>query len=261
MPRMTFSLSPDHLWHLSVEVSFPAWQKGSNIELTNELEIPLYLYELTEYVCENICLEFNAFSATVSRIDVAEDIQVGEGNVTGIVKDISRTKLNRFIRTNINDETVYFKNRGKSQNVAITFYDKFKQACKEYPNSEDLEFARGILRQEVSLRSSKIEKVREELNLPNRTARVMLTREVADHILNYGKKTVHFDLSLKNERDWILEVTAKFPITKALHIIGFVMLLRRLGNNFYNLPAFKFNKRSYNRYLKQCIDNQIYPYE
>ena len=261
LPRMTLSQSADYIWHLSVEVSLSAWQRGSNVQLCNEIEIRQFLYLLSEYVFEKSGLEFDAFTAKVCRIDVAEDIQVGAANITRIIKDVSRTKLNGFVRHNIEDETIYFKNIGQVLNVEITFYDKFKQARKKYPKAEDLDLARGILRQEVRLRKTKIDKIVKELNLPNQTAEILLTQDVAEYILNYGKEIVHFDLSLKNEDDWIFALATRLPIAKAILIIGFVFLLRRFGSDFYELAIFDFTKRSYQRYIKKCFDNGINPFE
>lgn len=261
LPRMTLSQTADFHWHLSVEVSFSAWQRGSNIQPCNEAEIPFFLNLLSEYVSQKCGLPFNAFKAKVSRIDVVDDRFVGEENLFRIIKDTSRIKLNLFDRTNINDETVYFENVGQVQNFVITFYDKYKQSCKEYPDAADLELARGILRQEVRLRKGKIDKVVKDLNLPDKTAEVFLTQRVAEHILNYGKETVHFDLSLTEEKDWILEIATKLPIVKAILIIGFIFLIRRFGNDFYKIEIFDFNKRSYQRYIKKCFDSGINPYE
>ncbi len=261
LPRMTLSQSADYIWHLMVEVSLSAWQRGSNIQLCNEIEIRQCLYLLSEYVFEKSGLNFDAFTAKVGRIDVAEDIQVGAANIKRIIKQVSRTELNGFDRHNINDETILFKNIGQVLNVEITFYDKFRQACKEYPNAADLDFARGILRQEVRLRKTKIAKIVKELSLPNQTAEVLLTQEVAEHILNYGKETVYFDLSLKAEDDWIFELATRLPIGKAILIIGFVFLLRRFGSDFYELAVLDFNKRSYQRYIKRCFDNGVNPFE
>lgn len=260
-PRMTFSQSANYVWHLSAEVSFAAWQRGSNVQLCHEAEIPNFLNFLSDEVSAESGLTFDAFRAKVCRIDVAEDIQVGAANITRIIKDVSRTKLNGFVRHNIDDETVLFKNKGQTLNLEITFYDKFKQACKEYPNAPDLDLARDILRQEVRLRKTQLDKVVKDLNLPNLSAEVLLTQAVAEHILNYGKEIVHFDLSLKENDDWIFELAKKLPITKVILIVGFVVLLRRLGSDFYLLDIFDFNKRSYQRYIKKCFDAGINPYE
>lgn len=261
LPRMTLSQTPDFIWHLSVEVSFSAWQRGSNIQLCDENEIPFFLDMLSGYVYEKSGLNFDAFKAKVSRIDIAEDIYVGEINTSRIIRDVSRIKLNGFDRTNINDETIFFENAGEAKNLVITFYDKFKQARKIYPDASDLELARGILRQEVRLRTAQIERFVELLNLPNRTAEIFLTQSVAEYILSYGKEKVRFDLSLVEEKDWVLEIASKLPTVKAILIIGFILLLRRFGNDFYQISNFDFNKRSYQRYIKKCFDSGINPYE
>lgn len=261
LPRMTLSQSANYVWHLTVEVSFAAWGRKSNVQLCDEMEILNFLFLLSDTVSNESGLKFDAFTAKVCRIDVAEDIQVGAANITRIIKNVSRIKLNGFDRHNINDETVLFKNKGQILNLEITFYDKFKQACKEYPNATDLDLARGVLRQEVRLRKTKLDKIVDDLNLPNRSAEVFLTEAVADHILNYGKEFVHFDLALMDDEDWIFELATNLPIAKAILIIGFVFLLRRFGSEFYEISNLDFNKRSYQRYIKKCFDNGINPYE
>ena len=261
LPRMTLSQTPDYVWHLTVEVSFSAWLRGSNIQPFDETEIPYGLQWLSDHASQKSGLIFDAFKSNVSRIDVVDDMFVGQENMFRNIKNISRIKLNLFNRTNINDETVYFNNIGQVQNFVITFYDKYKQACKKYPNADDLELARGILRQEVRLRKEKINKIVKDLALPNRTAEVFLTQKVAEHILNYCKDTVHFDLSLSDDNDWVLETATKLPIVKAILVIGFIILLRRFGNDFYKNEIFDFNQRSYQRYIKKCFDSGINPYE
>jgi hypothetical protein len=151
LPRLTLSQTPDYKWHLSVEVSLAAWIRDSNIVLANMEEITDCLIKLTEYVQQKSGLEFDAFTAKVSRMDIAGDIFVGPENIGRIMRTLSNTKLNGFDRTTKNDETVYFENVGKLKNFIVLVYDKYKQSVRTYPESSDLDLAHGILRCEVRL--------------------------------------------------------------------------------------------------------------
>lgn len=261
LPRMTLSQTPDYLWHLTIEVSFSAWCRGSNIQLCDELEIHSFLQLLPDYVFQKCRLKFDAFKAKVIRIDVVDDMFVGEENLFRIIKDITRNKPKLFDRTNINDETIYFKNTGQKENTCIIFYDKYKQSCKEYPNAEDLELARGILRLEVRLRNKQIDRIVKQLSLIDRSSESLLNERVAEHILNNAKKIIRFDLRRDQETDWIFDIATRLPIVKAILIIGFVLLLRKFGDDFYKIAVFDFNKRTYQRYIKKCFDAGINPFE
>lgn len=248
-PRLTFSQTPNYLWHLTAEVSLPAWINGSNLELFDESKIDEGLWFVSEYVTEMSGMKFDAKEGRVNRVDFAKDFQIGERDIRKVIGKISKIKVPRYNRTSINDETVYFQNKGKRQSKKIRIYDKHAEILQKDSTVEDKEKSRGVLRVETLMRTSAIEIQRKKMGLPNRTANMVLTKEFADVVINETIGTLHSDTWLSNENIDINRLLEAYDAKQVIRFIGFAEFRREFGNDFYRIPSLKFNKKTYDRYL------------
>jgi Phage replication protein CRI len=259
LPRLTLSQTPDYLWHLTVEVSFSSWLKGTNAELTGLGEIRDFLKALEKYVSEKSGLEFNVLRARLVRVDFALYILVGEQNKARIIRKLAFLELSRFDCYLINAETIYFQNKGK--NYVITIYDKFAEMLKNHPDFIDIEKFRDYLKLEVRLRTVRIQAIADKLNLPNRSAENFLTQEVAEYVLSEAKAKLHLELFLVENDDWIADVYAELPPKEALKTVGFIASHRRFGRELQNGNPPKMHQRTYQRHIKKCLENGINVFE
>lgn len=118
-PRLTFSRSPDAMWHLRAEVSVPAWLHGTNLKLPNEDEVETALKKLSTFVSERFPEYFNAYTAQVCRVDFTRDFNVGAENVTELIRRTAKVQMPRYLRQVFDDKTVYFSSSGKHKNKSI----------------------------------------------------------------------------------------------------------------------------------------------
>ena len=260
LPRLTLSQTPDYLWHLTAEVSFSAWLKGSNAILTNFVELKDFQKRLDEYVFLKSGFEFNSLKARVGRVDFAVYILVGRQNKTRLVRRLAFLESNfecHFIKA----QTIYFQN--KSMTYIITLYDKVAEMLKNQliDTDFDIEKLHDYMKLEVRLRTARIKAFTEKLKLPDRSVESFLTPEVAKSVINDAKAILHLDLFLAENEDWIADVYSRMPPKEAFDTVGFIPSLRRFGSELFNGNSPKISKRTFQRHLKRCFDAGINPYE
>ncbi len=260
MPRLTLSQTANYLWHLTAEVSFPGWLRGTNFPLCNEKEIPLVLSKLSDFVSEHINFEFNAFTARVLRSDFAQDMMVGQANKPKIIKGLSEMPFDNFKRHLIDYETIYFENKGVKKNYVITFYDKYAQFINSKSNFSDSDLLNDILRIEVRMRTEKIKGLIKSLSLPDNTATSILRKDVADFVLERAKDQTNLKNCLVNNTGILSLISEENRLVKLIPILGFRELVQRLGANFHNL-GLNFTKKTYQRYVKKSFEIGINPFE
>lgn len=258
-PRLTLSQTPNYLWHLTVEVSLSAWLTDSNLVLANLVECRIHLKALEEYILKKSGFEIDVPRSRVARVDFAIHISVGEQNKPRIIRNLAFLQLTRFEVHLINAETVYFQNKAK--NYVIVIYDKFAEIIKKQPQTPGIENFRDYIRLEVRIRTAHIRRVADKLKLPNRTAEMFLTHEVAEHVIKEAKEKIHLELFLIENEDWIAQTYSKLSSTDALKMVGFIPSLRRFGRELYCGDQHKINLRTFQRYIKKCLGAGINPYE
>jgi hypothetical protein len=259
-PRLTLSQTPDYWWHLTAEVSFPTLFRPVNRFLSNAKEIEEGLDKITRYTQSQIALPFSAQTAKTARADFAEDVFVGAENSARILRDIEEVPVKGFFCEVRKGETVYFQNKGQQTNTTIKVYDKAQQLRRGKALPGDVSSAEGILRLEVSIRSTRIKSVERKLNLPNSTAEVFLQKEVANHVLSFAKYNIFFNQCVKPMDDIRSHVATTLPHTSAIIIFAFMDYIERFGPDFYRFPILGVTQRTYRRHLALCREHGINPF-
>lgn len=154
---------------------------GSNVRLiTNEHGLKRSLVALSEFVSDVTHVNFNAFSANVSRVDYCHDWQLTSGLVheyLGALRDISLGRMEKHL---IDNSTVELRNKAKS----ITFYDKFKEQTamrlKNRCSKEEVLAARVLLRFEVRFKDNRsCQRHAKKMEVGTRTAESLFLGDVA----------------------------------------------------------------------------------
>ena len=96
LPRITFLFPPSNFMYLTAEVSVPRFANGHNARLLNPAENDAAIEAIAEFVEERTGLDFDPFTATVSRVDYAIDIQLGEPVAYEAIKRLSQMKLKDY---------------------------------------------------------------------------------------------------------------------------------------------------------------------
>lgn len=258
-PRLTLSLNPKSQWHLKAEASLSKLLRGVNVPLLGESEIETSLRLLATKVEEKIGIKFDPNTALVCRADFARDLYVGETAVVPIIAKLMRVQIPRYDRTLRNDESVVFTPKGASKGKRISVYDKLAEVIQRNGSEEEQRNARGILRLEVGLKTKAITYLTRQLKLPNREAQHIMTREVADYVLQDALQKLQFDAIDSNATEVIQKLISEFGTSRAKNLLGFMEIKKQFGEEFYKDETLNYSRRTYFRDLADCRKAGVLP--
>lgn len=249
LPRLTLSQTPDALWHLTVVVSFPAWERGFNFPLYSVEKIPYGSAVLTDYVNKIIPIGFNASRARVRRVDFAQDFITTLAEIARIIQRLGRIRLNRFETCRIKDETVYLNRLNQERNFVLCIYNKTAQSITSGHSPAEVNGG-AILRLEARIRGDKIDSIQRKLQLPDISADTFLCQKVADYVLGEAKGLTNFDFIFANDSSISNHFLSKMKPQHVLHSIGLMVMLADYGNESTVRDLLGVDKRTFDRWKK-----------
>ncbi len=261
-PRLTLSENIKSEWYLRAEVSIPAWLFKMNTKLPNQADIALFLQNLPGYISEKTQLTFDAFSASVRRVDFTQDFPIGRNKIIQTIKSLYKVHPPRFQRVIYNEETVEFSRKGKSKGFVIKVYDKLAELISHKKTIENQIYIKNLLRLEVSyLTPYYIKKIKEAHNLSSITAEHILRIDLAESEILKAKNLIHFDDQVSTEVNQLDILIANYDTRYAATLYGFLKLIEDYGFNFHELSSLNYPKRTYRKHLADCKAAGISHYE
>lgn len=251
-PRLTLSKNRNDYWIIRAEVSLGSWLYGSNLHLPNKDELNFGLNLLSEYVEKKSGIIFDAHTERVTRVDFTRDFQVGESAVIPIITKIAHLQLPKFIKTCIEDKTVYFKNAGKKKVKQFLIYSKYHERLSQSKDTSEQEAAKGLIRLELSLRKTGVNRLAQSLKLPSHHANYILTKDTSEKVISRAMKVLHFDSLLIAEISNIENLFELCGTTAALSRIGFLYVKDKYGEDFSKLPFIEVSPKTLKRYEDDC---------
>ncbi|HEX8247361.1 MAG TPA: phage/plasmid replication protein, II/X family [Pyrinomonadaceae bacterium] len=249
LPRLTLTVTPNATVHLRAEVSLPKLMFGNNVRLPDESELSSGLAQIADYVRQESGFAFDAATARVSRVDFTKDFQVGEERVIPIITALSRKTISRHDRTAYNDDSLYFRSRGKTKEICI--YSKSHEVIADKSNLQDvIEMSRGLLRVECSFLNAKaVNALAERLKLPNRSVGSLINQSVADAVF----AEVEAKLQIASFGDGgdsettLLNLIALYGSRRAMRLVGFAVFKQTFGQYFFKNNSIGISKDAYYR--------------
>lgn len=251
-PRLTLSRTRNDYWIVRAEVSLGSWLYGSNLYLPDEDELHHGLDLLSEFVESKSGIVFDAHAERVSRVDFTRDFQVGENAVIPIIAKFSKLKLPRYKRLCFDETSVYFKNDGKERTKEFLIYSKHHERLAKGKYIPEQDAAKGLIRLEISLRKSAVNRLAKSLKLPNHHAKHILTKETSEKALQSAMNQLHFDSLLTVGTSNLKKLFEVCNPTTSLSRIGFLYLVGLYGENFNKNPLMNISKRTYERCFADC---------
>jgi hypothetical protein len=260
-PRLTLSLTPQMEWHFKAEASLPRLLHGANVPLLEETEIESSLRLLSASVERRSGMRFEPDDALVCRVDFARDFHTGEGEIVPTIANLMRVQIPRYDRTQHNDTTVVFTPRGENKSKRISVYGKLAEVMRRNGSEEEQNDARGILRLEVGLRTKAITYLARQrrLNLPGREARHILTRSVANEVLEDAMKKLQFAAVEQSTDDVTEKLLTYFGTSRTKNLLGFLELRRKYGEALSTHKELNYPRRTYFRDLADCRRAGVLP--
>jgi hypothetical protein len=247
-PRITVTFPPAPVMHVSAEFSVPKLLFGHNARLPNSREVAASLITAERYVEERIGLRFAAATATVSQVDYAADLDVGEDEANKATYELYNRSLPRFRRM-LFEGTLYFK----SKTVTIRFYSKLGEVVsKAGACPEAIRHARGKLRAEYSVKGRGVSSLAKRRGLPDKSVTQLLRESVSDAVLAETLEKLSYTTPEQVVFHPLEKLLSMYSVDKACGLFGFLEMVKTRGEKFYLDPAFKCSKRSYDRRAREC---------
>jgi hypothetical protein len=255
-PRLTWSTAPDGGAYLTAECSLPKLLYGNNVVMVSDAHLPAAFDSISEYVSKSSDRDFDSRTSLVGRLDICHNFQVGEPNVNSYISGVSGGSIPRMIRNAISDSTVRFQ--GKQSKVMV--YGKFSEVShlqkQGKATPEEVAAARGVLRLEASyFKTPAIKRLTERYGFAERIACNLLSGELAKGELEKSMSKLSLDKPIVTQ-DARIEalIRSSHTGTRLEHLMGFLSLLDRFGEDFYLLPELNYKRATYYKRLKACRD-------
>jgi hypothetical protein len=251
-PRLTLSRTRNDYWIIRAEVSLGSWLHNSNLHLPNEDELHNGLDLLSNYVKNKSGIVFDVQTARVTRVDFTRDFQVGENAVIPIIAKFGKLNLPKYRRICFDDTTVYFKNAGKELTKQVLIYSKYHERLAKGNDIPEQEAAKGLIRLELSLRKSAVNRLARSLKLPSHHANYILTRETSERVLQKTMEQLHFESLLTTEVPNIENLFEICDSASAFTRIGYLYMRDKYAENLSKLPFIKISSKTLKRYENDC---------
>ncbi len=259
-PRLTWSSAPDGGCYLTAECSIPKLIYGNNVVMVGDADLPLAFDFISNYVSEASGTDFDSRSALLGRLDVCHNFQVGQLNVSSYISGVRSASISRKNRNAINDSTVTFQ--GKQSKVMV--YGKFAEVSHLHKQGratpEEVSSARGVLRLEASyFKTPAVRRLAEQYGFSDRTACNLLSSEVASGELEKAMSKLNLDRPIVANDDRLDSLARHgYTGTRVEYLTGFLGLLDRFGEDFYQLPELDYKRATYYKRAKACRDAGVW---
>jgi len=245
-PCLFYYPARDGKYYLSIEASLPKILFGHNLTVLNQAEITEALQILSSLATAYFGVDFDAFSASVGRIDFCINFDVGAERIYAYLRSATEARPQRLKRRIIGKiETVEFFNKQRK----IYLYDKARQSQfllrKDKIPPDVAASASGLIRLEARFSNPVVIQrlVVDHLNLTDRASRTILNSSVAKKVLSEALTQFELDKPIIMV-DRRVETLQKFYGygSKLQQLLGFMQLCDLYGQD--NLISRGVVKRS-----------------
>jgi hypothetical protein len=192
-------------------------------------------------------------------VDFAQDIQASESAIVPMIVKLMRVQIPRYDRTQYNDTSVVFTPKGDSKSKRISVYNKLAEVMQRNGSANEQHGARDKLRLEVGLKTKAVSYLAGRLKLPSREGQHILTRDVADYVLQDARQRLQFDAIYSEANEVIEKLIAHFGISRAKSLLGFIELRKQYGEGLHKSEALHFPPRTYFHDLADCRKAGVLP--
>ncbi len=267
---MTAHLKPNNFrhYHLTV-IKSDFGYSGVNIELSlakfldnsglgglgiqSDDDIERGFESIEDIINGQVGVSFNVRTAKVSRLDVNADFPVGEDRIQSYINAISRPNA-RFTPAGFGDSTKEFFNKSRK----LIVYGKYKEVEKRWKKGkatdEQLEAAKGLLRVEVSLRKSPLDRLAKKRNVAAETSK-LINLSVANHIVSEGLHQLRLDMKRTSYEKLYRLMSEHFGRNAPL-MLGIVQYRAVYGDDFWKI--FGWSQATYHRKIKKLKEANLW---
>ncbi len=249
LPRITVSETLSGVW-MSVEVSMPKMLFGNNVVMLNETDAARGIAGVSRFITEVSGFEFNAAAAPLAKVAYCHNFMVGEANVRPYVDAAATAVISRMLRAKYNDTTTTFSNAGLTISAYGKHAEVVHQARKGKATDEEMRAAEGVLRLEVTPRSSKsVLRLAKRRGIAGGRAADLLTRKVARAELSRALVQLGMDKPIPAADARLnLLLASTGGGAQYFTLSGFLMNLDRYGAGCWRDPQLRLSKATYYRH-------------
>lgn len=250
-PHLTWRTAPNGVGYLDAKVSLPKMLFGNNVQMISETDIPLVKDTVTGFVSDVVGVEFNAWTAPIGGLDVCHNWHVGEAETYMYLHSLRNAHIPRMVRRVIDNGTVDFINGSQK----VVFYSKhaetMKRAQEGKATDEQLRASIGILRGEHRFtNTSACKRLASRLNVDSHRAEHLLTREVAEAVMNITVSELGLDNHIESGDSRLAILRERYGFGKTYETLaGFLQLCDIHGAD--NLVRLGYHPETFRRRRKQ----------
>jgi hypothetical protein len=255
-PRLTITQSRyGFYWRLEAEVSIGAWLFGSNIYLPSEIDLPIFLSLLSDFIYFKIGIRLKINECRITILDATRDFKLTRSQVTSILKELSYLEIPKYDRRPFNDTSVYFVNKGNIKNKIYKIYDKQHERINNGASLEEIEVAEGVLRLEIHHGDNRaVSNLAKSLRLSDHNAGTILTKETSESVINDAMKLLGLEQLLNNKSDSKLITLARnFDKSMPLILAGHLAFKKEYGLNYAKTLGFNLSDATIKGYERLCV--------
>jgi len=254
LPNLTIYQTPDGVYHFDLKVSLPKMIFGHNARLPTQTEADEGLLFACRYAEEISGLPFELDTATVFLVHYAHDAKMLESMVWRMIYELSKRKFPQLRKQFFDDETLYYSPKGKIRTKQIRIYSKLNEVLnKGFFTPDAIRYAEGTLRFEYAfLEMSAINALVKRLELPERTAKYLLTEGVSRFVLNEVLEKLNYYELLDNSETELDVLLKQFPTKKAMLLCGFLQMQTEHGEQFYKNEKHGISKDVFYDLQRNC---------
>ena len=256
---MTARLKPDRFnpYHLTViksqrysgvniELSIAKLLDGNGLGIQTDEDIEAAFDGIETIIYQNVGVDFDSRTAKVSRLDVNADFPVGEDRIQSYLNAISRPN-SRFTPAEFGETTKQFYNKSRK----LMVYGKYREVENQYKKGratvDDLEEARDLLRVEITLRKTPLDRLAKKLNI-FAEANQLINLSVANQIISEGLHQLRLDMpKISNEK--LFRLMSENFGKDAPSMLGIVQYRKVYGDDFWKI--FGWSQATYHRKIKK----------
>jgi hypothetical protein len=254
-PRLTIYQTFEGRQRLRAEFSIPKLLFGNNVQLPSSNQIIDAMDAVAKGVSARLGQPFDSLSAEVHRIDYATNVYMHPNQVTPFIEYYSTFQVPRLVRTAIESETVYFRNKSRGFRI----YNKEKELRDKRSTGTDVEKARGVVRVELFCNNRPaVRRIAERLNIEGATAGLLISEQSIQWASDHIAATLGLDkVDLAKGAGFLRILEHTGDVKKAIDLIGFREAHMSLGSDFYENPSYGYSRSSYDRHRKALLEYGI----
>lgn len=255
MPALTWQTQPNGKQYLTAKFSLPRQRWGHNARLPQtQADIFAGTGIAADAIYRATGIVFNPLTANVTGVDYAMDFKVGAERIRPILDRLELRHLPGHKRIRHDHGVIY-----KARQSSIQIYSKHTEVREQMEKGhlkpefhlDALQASDGVLRVEYRQNSPAVERTQIRQGL-TRAASDVLTPDASHRIITGILDKLQFNDAVTNsETDKDLDrLIQYYGVKGAMRLIGFLVMLKSYGANFWRVIDYKRN--TYYDNLRLC---------